>query len=147
MPTKSKRNPTLWYTPGFSMHEVDFVPTREEKILDWLRGKQAQWAKEDELRRRKRFAEIQAAVNHDRQETERQELLECELEKVQSYFRTELGKEAKAADDKRRAALAKITKHVARDKARVERETLAARGLLRGRTRKSWQEAAALLVR
>lgn len=115
--------------------------------MDWLRDKQAQWAKEDESRRRKRFAEIQAAVIRDRQEAERQQFLERELEKVQSYYRAELEKEAKADDNKHRAALAKITKHVARDKARVERETLAARGVLRGRARKSWQEVAALLVR
>ena len=115
------------------MHEVDFVPTREERILDWLRDKQAKWAKEDEARRRKRFAEIQAVVNRDRQASQRQEIVERELEKIQGYYRTELEKEAQAADVKRRAAAARILKNIARDKARVERETLAARGVLRGR--------------
>jgi len=134
MPTvrRKLRRPTV-YTPGFSFDEILFRPTNEERILDWLRDKQAHWAKEDETRRRKRFAEIQAAVNRDRQEAERQQFSERELEKVQSYFRAELEKEVKADDNRRRAALGKITKHVARDKARAERETLAARGVLRGR--------------
>jgi hypothetical protein len=132
MQPKRKRRPTI-YTPGFKFDDISFTPTREEYTFDWLRAKQEKWAKEDEIRRRKRFAEIHAAVNRDRQETQRQEMVERELEKVQSYFRTELEKEAQSADDKRRAALAKITKHIARDKARVERETLAARGVLRGR--------------
>ena len=132
MPPKRKRRPTI-YTPGFKFDDISFTPTREEYTLDWLRAKQEKWAKEDEARRRKRLAEIQAAVNHDRQETERQQFLERELEKVQSYFRTEHEKEAQAADVKRRAAAARILKHIARDKARAERETLAARGVLRGR--------------
>lgn len=146
MPLRKKRRPTI-YTPGFSFDEIDFAPTREEYTLDWLRAKQEQWKREDIARQRKRLAEILEHVERDREAAERQEIVERELKVIQDYYATEHEKEGKAADVKRRAAVDRILKRVARDKAEAEREALAARGVLRGRTRKSWQEVATPLVR
>jgi hypothetical protein len=131
---KSLRGPV--YTPGFNMEDIAFIPTREERIFEWLQDKQAQWAREDQARRCKRLAEILAHVERDRAATERQEIVERELSKVQNYYASVLEEEAKTADTKRRAALDKIVKVVQRDRVRAEREVLTARGVVRGRMRR-----------
>ena len=140
---KPKRRPMV-YTPGFRFDEIAFEPTREEKLLEWIRAKQRIWAQRDDNARRKLCRELIERVRRDKalqdiEEERQRDLAELQaahdrrIEQIKAYYEAEHQKEAAAADAKRRAALERITTRIDRDKQRTERETLLRRGVLRGR--------------
>jgi hypothetical protein len=153
--TRPKQRPRFALPFGINLADYDFIPTREERLLDRLAEMKSVWDREDDDRRRRQFAQIAKEIAEEKrkQELEDREAeiareRDAEIARRRNYYLT-----ARKAEDplveklleeyqdqleggwrkKALAKLEKLTKEIARDKAKAEREALARRGVLKGR--------------
>jgi hypothetical protein len=151
---RTKKRPRFALPFGLNLADFDFVPTREERLLDRVNEMSKQWAAEDDERRRQREREIAKEIEQEKRKQEledrREEIkreLEAEIERRKTYWERERKTGAAAMEKliasyeaelsiehaKRLKKLAQIAKDIARDKAKAERSEFARRGLIRGR--------------
>lgn len=154
-PRNHARRPRYALPFGLNLSDYDFTPTREEVLLDRCRQWIELWAKEDDLRREQRAAQIRAEIEADRRkqmsaEAREQVRLEraAQLARERSYWTKQREKDSAAMDKliakysdeldggfrkKILAKIAEVERDVRRDKAKAEKEVLARRGVIRGR--------------
>jgi len=151
------RRPRYALPFGLNLADFDFVPTREEKLLDRVYKMKADWDREDDARRRLRSKQVAAEIEEakrkqaieDRREESARER-EAEIERRRNYYlsarKTEDPLVAKLVEKyldeldggwrkKALAKLAKIEREIKRDAAKAERKALLEKGVLRVRRR------------
>jgi hypothetical protein len=140
-----RRRPITVLPFGINLRDYYFYPTREEKLLDWLREQKRIWDAEDDLRRRRRAKQIAAEIETEREKQAREDRLnrdrdywlrQREADRPVMAKLTERYQEIVDLSPFRQRLLkvvAKLEKEIRRDAAKAEREVLAARGLIRGR--------------
>ena len=90
------------------------------------------WDREDDERRRRHVAEIEAIVAVGRAYVERQNALEAEIQRRKDYY--EAAHKDEADQERRRllTRLEKATKEIRKSDVRAERQELFRRGVVRG---------------
>lgn len=139
---------------GINLADYDFVPTREEKLLDRVNEMKLVWDREDDDRRRRRSALIAKEIAEEKRQQEiedRREVIarerEAEIERRRNYYlaaRKAEGPMEKLIEryqnelegnwyTKALRKLEKLTAEIRHDRLKAEREALTRRGVLRGR--------------
>jgi hypothetical protein len=151
-----RKRPRMALPMGVNLRDYAFEPTRDEKLWDRLRQIEREWIKEDDQRRRERANQIAAEVEQARiqqQQDDEVAVLQAEIDAVidkrRAYYLERRKAEGPVTEKliakyeselniwqkKAQAKLDQLTKDIQRDKIKAERETLAARGVIRGRRR------------
>jgi hypothetical protein len=140
----NRRKPIRALPFGINLSDYYFHPTREEKLLDWLHEQKRIWDAEDDVRRRRRAAQIEAEVNAAKEVQAREDRLVrdtnwwLQQREVDRPLMEKLTADLQDALEgnwhkKVLAKLAALEKEIRLDAVRAERKTLLRRGVVRGR--------------
>jgi hypothetical protein len=122
-----------FWSPDKAEREVNLAAQRRRAALAKLAKLEVEWKVQDELRLRRRAAELAVVVAADKEWLAREQAWEEQLQKIQDYYRSEAQREA--AEERKRllAKLDKVTRQMNKSDVRAERQELLRRGVFRGR--------------